>query len=85
LSKQKTNLVRTSKILDSVCKRAHQKYEAFCEIDKEWGLEDNMTYNLEGVLDAFVRAKTNVGKNGQRILKPEPMTFTFDESHDILT
>jgi hypothetical protein len=84
LKKQKINLARTSKILDSVWQRTCQKYEAFCEIDQEWGLEDAMTYDLESVLTAFLRAKTYVDDNGQQIFKPNPTVFTLNETNDIL-
>jgi len=84
LKKQKIDLVRTSKILDSVWQRGCQKYEAFCEIDKEWDLEDAMTDNLESVLAAFLKAKTCLGKDGKRSFNASPYIFTVKETESIL-
>jgi len=84
LKKQEADLIGASKILDAVWQRACQKYEAFCEIDSEWGLEDSMTYDLEEVLAVFLRAKTYADKEGKRNFKPNPYIFTLEEVNDIL-
>lgn len=73
-----------SLILDTVWERTCSKYEAFVEIDEEYGLEDSVTFDLEDVLAAFLRAKSYQGEDGSLKIKAEPKVFSPIQIEEII-
>lgn len=78
------DLQTASKILDGVWERTCSKYEAFVEIDEEYGLEDSMTFDLKDVLAVFLRAKLFQGEDGSLKFTTEPKVFSDIQIREIL-
>jgi len=64
-------LMDTSQILDAVWERTCAKYEAFVEIDKEYGLDDSMTFDLKNILEAFSKVRLVDSSNGLTLAEIE--------------